>query len=102
MEIIAGIVILLVLLVAAAKSPRSNLPITPRSDLTLAPKSFQFFAPVTPQRRLERRITGYKLKRNFFYDQLKEIGDYTDQNMHLMGFQEYTVEPEYSWIWVPE
>ena len=102
MGIIAGIVILLVLLSAAAKAPKSNLPITPRSDLTLTPRSFQFFAPVIPQRRLVRRITGYKLKRDFFYGQLKEIGNYTDQDMHLMGFQEYTVEPEYDWIWVPE
>lgn len=45
MGIIAGIVILLVLLSAVAKAPRSNLPITPRSDLTLAPRSFEFYVP---------------------------------------------------------
>ena len=45
MGIIVGIVILLILLATAAKSPRSNLPITPRSDLTVAPRSFQFYVP---------------------------------------------------------
>ena len=93
MEIIAVLAVLLLLVSVAVKSPKTYTPTVPRD--------YQTYTQIRSG-HWERRITGYRLKRNFFYDQLKEIGNHTDRDMHLMGFKEYTIEPKYSWIWVSE
>lgn len=97
MGIIAGIVILLVLLVGAAKKPKTYTPVNP-----------YIYRTQIRQGHWERRVTGYKLKRNIIYDLIKEpfkygySKGYTDWEMHQMGFKEYTIESQYSWVWVPK
>lgn len=97
MGIIAGIVILLVLLSAVAQKPKTYTPITP-----------EIYRTQIRQGHWEQRITGYKLRRNIIYDLIKEpskygySSGYTDQEMYWMGFKEYTIEPQYGLVWVPE
>ena len=91
MEIMAVVTIFLVLVSFAVKSPKIYTPTIPRN--------YQTYTQIRSG-HWERRITGYKLQRNFAYDQLKENWNWSDQHMHRMGFQEYTLIPEYDWVWV--
>ena len=90
MGIIAGIVILLLLFSVAAKKPKTYRPIRP-----------EIYRSQIRQGHWETRIIGYELKKNYFYGFMKRQG-YSDHKLDLMGFQEYTIEPQYGPVWVPE
>lgn len=48
----------------------------------------------------ERQITGYKLRRNPVYDVLKR--HHSEQQLGYMRIEEYKLEPQYQWVWVPD
>lgn len=90
MGIIAGIVILVLLFSVVAQKPKTYTPVTP-----------EIYRTQIRQGHWEQRITGYELKKNYFYDFMKRQG-HSDHELDLMGFKEYTIEPQYSPVWVPE
>lgn len=91
MGIMIGIIILVLLFSTTAKKSKTYTPVTS-----------EIYRTQIRQGHWERRITGYKLQRNFIYDQLQQNWNWTDQHMHRMGFQEYTLIPIYTWIWVSD
>ena len=99
-------VLLLFIALAAANNSQTDTSIKALSEsLSYGAPSYRVYTP--PKGHYDRRITGYKLKRNIVYDLIKEPSKYgyskgyTDREMHLMGFQEYTIESQYGWVWVP-